>query len=534
MVEVREHYLGNPNLKRANIAVEWTPEQVQEFVKCSKDPLYFIKTYVKIVNVDEGLVPFELYDFQENIVTTVKDNRFTICKMPRQSGKTTTVAAMILWHVLFSENYNVAILAHKLAQSREILSRIQLAYEHLPKWLQMGVVEWNKGNIELENGSKIMASATSSSAVRGGSFNLIYLDEFAFVPTNMQESFFASVFPTISSGNTSKVLITSTPNGMNLFYKLWVDAEEKRNQYKMIDVHWSDIPGRDDNWRMDMISNTSEDQFRVEFECEFIGSNHTLISPSKLRSMASRTPLQIQDGLRIFEMPEPDRSYTMVVDTSRGVGIDYSAFQVVDTTDYPYKQVAVYRNNNISPMVYPTVIHRIAKNYNNAYILVEINDIGGQVVDILHSEFEYDNIFWTQNKGRAGQQLSAGFGSGSASRGVRTTAQVKRIGCSNLKDIVESDKLIIQDIDTIVELSQFVLVKDSYQAEEGAHDDMVMCLVLLSWALNQDYFKEVTDSDFRNHIEAMNEAAIDEQMLPLGFINNGIDDPEDEWGTPIL
>lgn len=534
MVDTREHYLGNPNLKRANIAIEWTEEQVQEFLKCKKDPIYFIKKYVQIVNVDEGLVPFELYDFQENIVTTVKDNRFTICKMPRQSGKTTTVAAMILWHVLFSENYNVAILAHKLAQSREILSRIQLAYEHLPKWLQMGVVEWNKGNIELENGSKIMASATSSSAVRGGSFNLIYLDEFAFVPTNMQESFFASVFPTISSGNTSKVLITSTPNGMNLFYKLWVDAEEKRNQYKMIDVHWSDIPGRDEKWRMDMISNTSEDQFRVEFECEFIGSNHTLISAAKLRAMASRTPIAIQDGLRLFENPQEGRSYAMIVDTSRGVGIDYSAFQVIDITDYPYKQVAVYRNNNISPMVYPNVIHTVARNFNNAFVLVEINDIGGQVADILHAEFEYDNIFWTQSKGRAGQQLSAGFGQNGSSKGVRTTHQVKRIGCSNLKDLIETDKLLIQDIDTIIELSQFVLVKDSYQAEEGAHDDMVMCLVLLGWALTQDYFKEVTDSDFRNHIEQMNQQAIEEQMLPLGFINNGIDDPEDEWGTPIL
>lgn len=530
----REHYLGNPNLKRANIAVEWTPEQIEEFVKCSEDPLYFIKTYVKIVNIDDGLVPFDLYGFQEDIVSSVHKERFTICKMPRQSGKTTTVAAMILWHVIFNENYSVAILAHKLAQSREILSRIQLAYEHLPKWLQMGVTEWNKGNIELENGSKILASATSSSAVRGGSFNLIYLDEFAFVPFNLQESFFASVFPTISSGNTSKVLITSTPNGLNLFYKLWVDSEQGRNQYNRIDVHWSDIPGRDEQWRLDMISNTSEDQFRVEFECEFVGSQNTLISPAKLRTLAPIQPRHIQDSLKLWEMPQEDRTYTIIVDTSRGIQGDYSAFQVIDVTEYPYKQVGAYRNNNISPMVYPTVIHRVAQNYNNAFCLVEINDIGGQVIDILHDELEYENVFWTTNKGRAGQQLSAGFGNkGGAGKGVRTTKQVKRIGCSNLKDLIEADKLILVDIDTISELSQFVQVGESYEAEQGANDDLVMGLVLLAWCVNQDYFKELTNSDFRNYINQMNEQAIEDQMLPLGFIDDGQDDVDD-WGTPIL
>lgn len=530
--QTRTNYLGNPNLKRANVAMEWTPDEIKEFIKCKADPLYFIKTYVKIVNIDEGLVNFELYNFQEEIVESVVNNRFTICKMPRQSGKTTTVAAAILWHVLFNENYNVAILAHKQSQSKEILSRIQLAYEHLPRWLQMGVSEWNKGNIELENGSKILASATSSSAVRGGSFNLIYLDEFAFVPSNLQESFFASVFPTISSGNTSKVLITSTPNGMNLFYKLWVDAEEKRNQYNTIDVHWSDVPGRDEKWRIDMISNTSEDQFRVEFECEFVGSTNTLISPTKLRSLAHRQPIAIQDSMRIYERPSDERNYVIVVDTSRGVGIDASAFQVIDCTEYPYKQVAVYHNNNISPMVYPTVIYNIAKNYNNAFVLIESNDIGAQVADILHADMEYENIFWTMSMGRSGQVLSAGFGDRTTTKGVRTTANVKRIGCSNLKDLIEADKLILQDFDTIIELSRFVRINDSFQAEEGAHDDMVMCLVLLGWMVNQDYFKEITNSDFRNHIEKLNEQQLEDQILPLGFTVNGIDDPEfEEWGT---
>jgi len=528
----REFYMGNPNLKRSGVTLNWTPENIQEFVKCKDDPIYFITEYVKIVHIDRGLVDFELYDFQTEIVKSVVDHRFTICKMPRQSGKTTTIAAMILWHVIFNENYNVAILAHKLGQSKEILSRIQLAYENLPTWMQMGVVNWNKGNIELENGSKILASATSSSAVRGGSYNLIYLDEFAFVPSNLQESFFASVFPTISSGNTSKVLITSTPNGLNLFYKLWVDSENGRNAYNRIDVHWSDIPGRDEQWKADMISNTSEDQFRVEFECEFIGSMNTLINPSKLRMLAEGRAVMVDDSLTLYEYPQKDHTYCITVDTSRGVSIDYSAFQIIDVTKYPYKQVGKYRNNNISPMVYPNIINRVARNFNNALVLVEINDIGGQVVDILHSEFEYDNLLWTTNRGRAGQVLSAGFGDGSISKGVRTTKQVKRIGCSNLKDIIETDKLIIQDLDTIVELSQFVQKGDSYEAEQGTHDDLAMCLVLFAWCINQDYFKEVTDSDLRLELERKKQQELDDQMLPFGFIDDG--HPEEEtWGSLI-
>jgi len=524
--------MGNPNLKRSGVSLNWTPENIQEFVKCKDDPIYFITKYVKIVHIDHGLIGFDLYDFQTEIVQSVVDNRFTICKMPRQSGKTTTIAAMILWHVIFNENYNVAILAHKLSQSKEILGRIQLAYENLPPWMQMGVVNWNKGNIELENGSKILASATSSSAVRGGSYNLIYLDEFAFVPSNLQESFFASVFPTISSGNTSKVLITSTPNGLNLFYKLWVDSENERNSYSRIDVHWSDVPGRDEQWKADMISNTSEDQFRVEFECEFIGSMNTLINPSKLRMLAEGRAVMIDDHLTLYEYPVKDHTYLITVDTSRGVSIDYSAFQIIDVTKYPYKQVGKYKNNNISPMVYPNIINRVARNFNNALTLVEINDIGGQVVDILHNEFEYENILWTRNMGRSGQVLSAGFGEGQISKGVRTTKNVKRIGCSNLKDIIETDKLIIQDLDTIVELSSFVQKGDSYEAEQGTHDDLAMCLVLFAWCINQDYFKEITDSDLRLELERKKQQELDDQMLPFGFIDDG--HPEDEtWGTLI-
>ena len=527
-----ETYLGNPKLKRSNVAVQYTAEQIEEYVKCSEDPVYFVKTYCKIVNVDRGLVNFELWDFQEEMIEQFDANRFVICKMPRQVGKTTTVAAYMLWKVLFFKNYSIAILANKDRQAREILSRIKLMFEHLPKWLQMGVTEWNKGNIELENESKILASATSSSAVRGGSFSCIYLDEFAFVPTNIQEEFFASVYPTISSGNTTKVIITSTPNGLNLFYKLWTDSEEGRNLYKRVDVHWSQIPGRDEKWKTDTISNTSEDQFRGEFECEFLGSSNTLIHPSKLRNLVYRQPIKKNDlGLKIYVEPDPNIIYAMVIDTARGVGGDYSAFIVVNVSIFPYRLVATFKNNLVSPLVFPSIIEQTAKYYNNAIVLVETNDIGQQVADILYHDLEYDGVLATANNGRAGQSLSGGFAT-STHRGVKTTKQVKRIGCTTLKTLIESDKFIIEDYDMIYELSRFSQKGQSYEAEDG-HDDLVMCAVLFSWLTTQPYLKEMTDIDVRKKIFEQNEQMFEQEMTPFGFYSSGNEYSDNVINEPL-
>lgn len=519
MAKINEAYLGNQNLKRSNVKHVWTQEQVQEWLKCAQDPIYFIETYVKIVNIDKGLVGFQMYDYQQEIVLKSVENRFVICKMPRQCGKTTTIVGVMLWYILFHENYSVAILAHKLSQSREILSRIQLAYEHLPKWLQQGISEWNKGNIELENGSKILASATSSSAIRGGSFNLVYLDEFAFVDNNMQADFFASVYPTISSGTTSKVLITSTPNGLNMFYKLWIDSEEGKNDYVRVDVHWSQMPGRDENWKQATIRNTSEDQFRVEFECEFVGSSNTLIRPSKLRLLRASIPIIKNEDIKVFSQPEDGHQYFTVVDTSRGVSGDYSAFVVFDVSILPYRVVATYKNNIISPLLYPNIVFQMSKHYNNAFILVETNDIGEQVANILKYDLEYENVLTTVNNGRSGQLISAGFGQ-QTRVGVRTTKQVKRIGCLNFKTQVESDKIILNDEDLLYELFRFVNIGESYEAEEG-HDDLVMCCVLFAWAMNQTYVIELTSVDLRQKIEQENEMAMEENLLPFGVISRG-------------
>ena len=513
-------YLGNPNLKAKGVPVNFDKEHVKEYIKCSKNPVYFAKNYVKIINVDKGLVPFKLYKFQKEMVETFNANRFSICKLPRQSGKSTTVTAYILWLILFKDSQNIAILANKGSLARDLLGKIQFAYEYLPKWLQQGIVVWNKGNIELENSSKVVAAATSSSAIRGGSYNLIFLDEFAFVGNNLAEEFFSSVYPTISSGQTSKVIIVSTPNGMNHFYKMWTDAEEKNSQYIPIEVHWSEVPGRTEKWKKETIANTSEEQFRQEFECEFLGSAGTLIHPTKLRTLAHVLPKKKWQEVEIYEEPKQGAIYTMSVDVSRGVGLDYSAFVVVDITEMPYKMVAKFRSRDISPLLYPTILFNVAKYYNEAYVLIEINDIGQQVADILHQDLEYDNILATAVKGRAGQQISGGFG-GNSSMGIRTTKQVKRIGCSNLKDLIEQDKFIIQDYDTIVELSSFISRNGSYEAEEGTHDDLVMCCVLFSWLAKQTYFRDITNTDIRQRIYDEKLRMLDDQALPFAIIDDG-------------
>jgi hypothetical protein len=521
-------YNGNKNLKRVDTAIEWTPELIVEYRKCALDPNYFIETYVKIVNVDKGLVNFNMYPYQKDIVELSERERFVICKMPRQCGKTTTIVGIMLHRVLFNETYSVAILANKERQAIEILSRIQFAYEHLPKWLQQGIKEWNKKDVELENGSKILASSTSSSAIRGTSQNLVYLDEFAFVPNNMQEDFFASVYPTISSGKTTKVLITSTPNGLNQFHKIWVDSEEGRNSYKRIDVHWSDMPGRDEAWKQETIRNTSEDQFRVEFECEFVGSSDTLIHATKLRKLVYRNPVRSTKELKIYAEPDvidPDsenptkRLYTIIVDTSRGVGGDFSAFSVIDITELPYQQVATYKNNNITPLLYPNIIFETARYYNNAFVLIETNDIGQQVADTLQYDLEYENVLRTAPNQQGVIELSAGFHSGAKS-GVRTTKSVKRIGCLNVKSLIESDKLIVNDYDTIQEMTRFVAKGQSYEAEEGTHDDLMMGLVLFGWMSNQPFFKELTNNDIRKNLYMENMRRIEDEMLPFPVIDD--------------
>ena len=533
-----EVYLGNPLLKKANVQQEFTKEQILEFMACKNDPVYFAKQHVKIVSLDEGLVGFEPYDFQEKLIRNFHENRFNICKMPRQTGKSTTSVSYLLHYAVFNDNVNIGILANKAATARDLLGRLQTAYENLPKWMQQGIISWNKGSLELENGSKILAASTSASAVRGMSFNILFLDEFAFVPNHIADSFFASVYPTITSGKSTKVIMVSTPHGMNHFYRYWHDAERGKNEYIPTDVHWSEVPGRDEVWKEQTIANTSEQQFKIEFECEFLGSVDTLIAPSKLRSMVYQQPEKTSAGLDVYVQPQKDHDYVISVDVARGVGKDYSAFVVVDITEFPHSVVAKYRNNDIKPMLFPSVINDVGKSYNDAFVLCEVNDVGDQVAAILNYDLEYKNLLMCSMRGRAGQVVGQGFSGKKTQLGLKMSKTVKKVGSLNLKTLIESDKLLSCDYDIMSELTTFIQKGNSFEAEEGCNDDLAMCLVIYAWLVAQDYFKELTDQDVRKRLYDEQKNQIEQDMAPFGFMSDGLDDMEsfvddqgDRWHT---
>ena len=517
-------YLGNPLLKKANTSIEFTQENIEEYIKCKQDPVYFANNYVKIVTLDHGLQPFRTYDFQDKLINNFHENRFNICKMPRQTGKSTTCVSYLLHYAIFNDSVNIGILANKATTARELLARLATAYENLPKWMQQGILVWNKGNIELENGSKILAASTSASAVRGMSFNILFLDEFAFVPNHVADAFFASVYPTITSGKSTKVIIVSTPHGMNHFYRMWHDAEKQKNEYIPTDVHWSEVPGRDEVWKEQTIKNTSEQQFKIEFECEFLGSVDTLIAPSKLKNLVYDNPIQTSAGLDVHAVPIPDNDYIMTVDVARGVGNDYSAFIITDITTFPHRVVAKYRNNEIKPMLFPNIIFQLAKKYNNAFVLCEVNDIGDQVASILQYDLEYQNVLMCAMRGRAGQVVGQGFSGTKTQLGVKMSKTVKKIGSLNLKTMIEEDKLIFNDYEIISELTTFISKSNSFEAEEGCNDDLAMCLVIYAWLVAQDYFKELTDQDVRKRLYEEQKNQIEQDMAPFGFMNDGLDE----------
>ena len=526
-IDKPKFYNSNSNLKGAGQKLQWSEHELTEYLKCAEDPIYFINNYCMIVSLDQGLVPFKLYPCQENKIKVIHENRKVILMEGRQQGKTTTSAAYILWYTLFQEAKTVAILANKSAAAREVLSRYQLMYEHLPKWMQQGVTTWNKGDIELENGSIVFTAATSASGIRGKSVNMLYVDETAIIPNTVADQFFASVYPTISAGQTTKILLSSTPLGYNHFWKFWNDAENDRNGFVNLFIPYWEIPGRDEAWANEQHRLLGDLKFNQEVLCKFLGSSLTLINAKTIGEMSPNPPIFSNEGLDIFEKPikasevlgTPDHTYCLVADTAKGVGGDYSAFVVVDMTAVPYRVVAKYRDNRISPMLYPSVIHKVGKEYNMAYVLIEINS-SEQVADILYNEYEYDNIVMVNRSGD-GQTISGGFGGGRTQLGVVTDKKVKRIGCSNFKTLVEEKKLLIQDADVISEISTFIQVKNSYAADEGYHDDLVMPLVLFSWATTNPYFKELQDVNIRQIVYENQIKMIEDQLTPFGFYDDG-------------
>jgi len=512
-------YLGNVNLKASGVLIGFTQIQIEEYKKCSEDYIYFIETYCKIVTLDHGLQPFKLYDCQKEKLNIIHNNRKVILMEPRQQGKTTTSAAYILWYTLFQGSKTVAILANKATAAREVLHRYQLMYENLPMWLQQGVTTWNKGDIELENGSIVFTSATSRAGIRGKSVNLLYVDETAIIPNNLAEEFFTSVYPTISAGETTKILLSSTPLGYNHFWKFWNDAENNRNGFVPLFIPYSRIPGRDEKWAEEQRKLLGDLRFNQEILCNFLGSSLTLIASDIISQLSPSPTVYSKNGLDIYEKVEEKHIYVIIADTAKGVGGDYSAFQIIDVTSIPYKQVGKYRNNEISPLLYPSIIYKTAKEFNDAYVLIEINT-SEQVADILYGEYEYENIIFV-NRTTNGQVVSGGFGGGKSQPGVITDKKVKRIGCSNFKSLTEEKKMLICDADTISEISTFIQKKNSYAADEGYHDDLIMPLVLFSWLATNPYFKELTNVNLRKEIYDAKIKMIEEEIVPFGFINTG-------------
>jgi hypothetical protein len=528
-------YLGNNNLKAAGVTLNFTKEQIEEYLKCAEDPIYFIETYCKIVTLDHGIQPFKLYPCQVNKVNIIHNNRKVILMEGRQQGKTTTSAAYILWYTLFQESKTVAILANKAPAAREVLYRYQLMYENLPIWLQQGVTVWNKGDIELENRSKVFTSATSASGIRGKSVNLLYVDETAIIPNNLADQFFASVYPTISAGETTKILLSSTPLGYNHFWKFWNDAQNDRNGFVPLFIPYWEIPGRDEAWATEQRRLLGELKFNQEVLCNFLGSSLTLIASDTIAQMSADAPIYSKDGLDIYEKAEKDCAYIIIADTAKGVGGDYSAFQILNISKMPYVMVGKYKNNTISPLLYPSVIYKVGKDYNEAYVLIEVNT-SEQVAEILYSDYEYENII-SVSRTPNGQVVNGGFGGGKTQLGVVTDKKVKRIGCSNFKSMVEEKKMIIRDADTISEISTFIQRKNSYSADEGYHDDLVMPLVLFSWLTTNTYFKELTNINIRKELYEARIKMIEDEVTPFGFINTGeeetqfVDSSGQTWTT---
>jgi hypothetical protein len=505
-------YNKNLNLKAAGVNVPFTQEQVQEYVKCARDPLYFIRNYAKIVSLDHGVVSFSPFAYQERMIEAMHTNKSTLGKLFRQAGKSTIVAAYFAWYVLFNDNKTAVILANKQAIAIEIFARVQFIIENLPQWLQQGVVEWNKKSFVLENGSRCIASATSASAVRGMSVNLLLLDEFAHLQPNLAEEFIASVFPTLSSSESSKLVIISTPNGLNHYHKLWVEAQNGRNDFKCVEGRWQENPTRTQAWAESMRAKLGEVKYRQEIECSFEGSSYTLVDGVKLASLPLAVPVYEKDYMELFEAPQKDRTYVITVDVSRGRHMDYSAFSITDVSQMPYKVVGTYKNNEITTLEFPHLIYNTARQYNDAFLLIEINDLGQEVSNTIWHEYEYENVYFT-DKNELSQ--AAGY------PGVRTTKQVKSLGCSVLKELIEKDQLIINSHRIVEELGLFVQKRTSYASEDPAvNDDLCTTMWLLAWLTKQTVFQQVTNIHLRTILTEKKQQYIDSTLTPFGFFEN--------------
>lgn len=509
-----DYYKGNPLVKRDGIQQEWNQDDVTEYIKCMRDPVYFAETYAKIISLDKGLVSFNLYPYQREMFKQFNENRFSIVLACRQSGKSISSVIYLLWYAIFQPEKTIAILANKGSTAREMLARVALALENLPFFLQPGCKILNKGSIEFSNNSRIIAASTSGSSIRGMSVNLLFLDEFAFV--ERASEFYTSTYPVISAGKDTKVIITSTANGIgNIFHRLWEGAVQGTNEYKPFQVNWWDVPGRDEEWKRQTIANTSQLQFDQEFGNTFFGTGDTLISAASLMELRVKQPIRILEGgkLLVYKEPSAGHEYIITVDVSKGRGQDYSTFTIIDVTERPFKQVAVYRNNVISPILFPNIIYKYAMVYNKSYVIIESNDQGGIVCNGLYHDLEYENI-----------HLESTVKSGAI--GIEMNKKTKRLGCSGIKDLIEERKLEICDEQTIMEISTFVAKGQSFEASEGNHDDLMMNLVMFGYYTITQSFFNMTNIDLKRMMFEEKMRQIEADILPFGFIDDASEEIE--------
>ena len=536
-----DSYMGNELLKREGAVHQYTSDEVTEYLKCSKDPIYFCQKYMKIRHVDRGIVAYDPYPYQNTMMSILDSNRFSIINAPRQSGKTVAVLGYLLWFVIFNDAKSVGIIANKKETAIDILGRLQFAYENLPKFLQQGIAEYNKGSMKLENQSFLIASATSGSAARSYSFSLLYVEEVAHIENYLWEDFWHSVAPTISSGKESKVILVSTPKGMNHFYKLWTDAERGKNTFIPMHVNWWEVPDRDDAWKKEIIDTFGEEHFLQEYSTEFLGSSNTLLSSGALKRLVYTDPIYEKDKLKIYENPikttetAEAHTYLVTVDTSEGLGKDYHVVCAWDISSSPYTLAAIYRDNDLTPMLLPDIIYKIATDYNEAFVLIEVNNPHGhEAAKTIYDDLEYENVVFCKSQGRKGQIITSGF-STKMNYGVKQSVATKRVGCSNLKSLIESNKMVVNDFNFISELTTFIAVKNSFAAEDGCNDDIVMCAVMFAWATTQQYLKDLLVMDVRVETYKNKIAAIEEDLTPFGFGDDEVDEKynflHDEDGT---
>ena len=523
MLNQKNTYLGNPNVKKDGVNEQWTPDLIQEYKKCMVDPVYFVEHYCKVISLDEGIVNFKLYPYQRKMFQQFQENRFNVVLACRQSGKSISACAYLLWYALFNPEKTVAILANKGQTAGEMLSRITLMLENIPFFIQPGSKAVNKRSLEFSNNSRIIASATSGNSIRGMSVNLLYLDEFAFV--ERASEFYTSTYPVVSAGKDTKVIVTSTANGIgNQFHKIWEGAVQGINEFSSFRVDWWDVPGRDDEWKQQTIANTSQLQFDQEFGNTFFGTGDTLVNADTLLGLRAKPPVRTMEGglLKIYEEPIKDHDYVMTVDVSKGRGQDYSTFTLIDISSRPFKQVAVYRNNTISPLLFPNIIYKFAKPYNEAYVVVESNDQGSVVCNGLYHDLEYENVH-VESSVKAN------------AIGIEITRKTKRLGCSAIKDILEEKRLTINDEQTILEISTFEAKGQSYEASEGNHDDLMMNLVLFGYFVSTQYFSDMTDINLKQMMFEQKMQEIENDVVPFGFIDDGeeaivkIENEDDPW-----